>query len=86
MKTLQRELSELRAARDIKNGELFQEFFVKPIYKELDELKAAYSCDSLKELSRIKGKKEGLTYFISLLKSIDEEIKIKESQLKPDEE
>ncbi len=85
MTTLRREINDLIEARDVKNSEVFQKYFVQPVYERLDALKAAYDCDTLKELHRLKGEKAGLKFFINLLKSIDENIKIKENQLKADE-
>lgn len=86
MKTLQQELDELRAIRDIKNGKLFKEFLVNPIYAEIGKLGKAYDCENIEELATLKGKYEAHTFFIGLLKKIDEDIEIKESQLKSDEE
>lgn len=54
-------------------SEEFQEYFMKPLYKEIDTLKASYSCDSLKELYRLKGKKEGLDFLITRLKQFEED-------------
>ena len=48
---------------------------MKPLYEEMDKLKDAYDCDSLKELATLKGKKDGLKYLIELLKRTDVEIK-----------
>jgi len=53
----------------------FQEYLVKPIREELDKQKNAYDCESLRELATVKGKKQGLTFFIDTLKKIDQEIK-----------
>lgn len=72
-----RELQELKEAQDCKNSEIFQKYFVSPVYKELENLKSAYSCETLRELSRIKGKKEGLEFFLKLLKKVDENHKLK---------
>lgn len=46
----------------------FQELVMKPIIKELDSLKAAYDCDTVKEMARLKGKREGLRIVIDRLK------------------
>lgn len=53
----------------------FQEYLVKPVYAELDKQKNAYDCESLRELSVVKGKKQGLGFLIDLLKGVDQEIK-----------
>jgi len=53
----------------------FQEYLVKPIREELDKQKNAYDCESLRELATVKGKKQGLTFFINTLKNIDQDIK-----------
>lgn len=76
--TLHKELQELKTVIDIKNGALFQKYFVEPVYREVEKLKDAYDCESLRELATVKGKKQGLTFFIKLLKQIDEDFKVKE--------
>lgn len=53
----------------------FQEFLVKPVLEELDKQKNAYDCESLRELSVIKGKKQGLMFLINTLKNVDQDIK-----------
>ena len=53
----------------------FQEYLVKPIREELEKQKNAYDCGSLRELATVKGKKQGLTFFIDTLKKIDQDIK-----------
>ncbi len=53
----------------------FQEFLVKPVFAEMDKQKNAYDCESLRELSVVKGKKQGLEFFIKLLKGVDQDIK-----------
>lgn len=53
----------------------FQELVMKPIFKELDGLKYAYDCDSLRELQTLKGKKQGIKFLIELLKDVDVDIK-----------
>lgn len=83
---LQKELNELYDARTCKDSSIFQKYFVEKMKKELDSMRYAYSCDTLKELNRLKGKREGLKYFFTLLKNIDEDIKIKENQLRSDSE
>ena len=53
----------------------FQENLVKPIREEIEKQKNAYDCESLRELATVKGKKQGLTFFINTLKNIDQDIK-----------
>ena len=84
--TLQKEINELEEVKVLKNSSLFQKYFAQPVFDELNGMKSAYSCDTLKELHRLKGKREGLKFFLSLLKSIDEDYKIKKAQLKADTE
>jgi len=52
-------------------SEAFQTFIMKPLYEELDKQKNAYECESLKELWRVKGKKDGLKFLIDTLKRVD---------------
>lgn len=53
----------------------FQEFLVKPMKEELEKLKNAYDCESLRELATMKGKKQGLLFLLTTLKNIDLDIK-----------
>jgi len=53
----------------------FQEFLVKPMKEELEKLKNAYDCESLRELATVKGKKQGLLFLLTTLKNIDLDIK-----------
>lgn len=53
----------------------FQEYLVKPVLEELDKQKNAYDCESLRELSIVKGKKQGLLFLINTLKNVDQDIK-----------
>lgn len=72
------ELEELyNVKRMVESGE-FQKYFAEPLYKELEDLKPAYDCDSLKELHTLKGKKQGLELFTGILKSIPTLVKNKE--------
>lgn len=52
-------------------SEVFQTFIMKPLYEELDKQKNAYDCESLKELWRVKGKKDGIKFLIDTLKRVD---------------
>lgn len=67
-------------------SEAFQTFIVKPMWEEMDKLKVAYDCESLRELSTIKGKKQGLQFLIGILKGIDLEIKNTRYELENSEE
>ena len=53
----------------------FQEFIMKPLYEEMDKLKNAYDCESLRELSALKGKRQGLKFIIGILKQVDTDTK-----------
>lgn len=67
-------------------SEGFQTFIVKPMYEEIDKLKGAYDCDTLKELYRIKGKKQGLKFLIDILKRVDLDLKNTKLELESSEE
>lgn len=73
--TNQEKLQELYNLKRYIESKEFQEYIMKPLYQEIDELKASYDCESLRELAAIKGKKQGLHYLIKRLKIIDTEIK-----------
>jgi hypothetical protein len=53
----------------------FQEFLVKPMKEEMEKLRNAYDCESLRELATTKGKKQGLLFLLNTLKNIDMDIK-----------
>ena len=53
----------------------FQELVMKPLFSELDSLKNAYDCESLRELNTLKGKKQGIVFLLNLLKQNDQERK-----------
>ena len=67
-------------------SEAFQTFIVKPMKEEMNKLKSAYDCESLRELSTVKGKRQGLQFFIDVLKGIDSEIKNTAYELENSEE
>jgi hypothetical protein len=77
METLKAQLNELQGLKSAIESNVFQDKIMKPIFKELDKQKNAYDCESLRELSTIKGKKYGLKFILKTLKSIDQEIKDK---------
>jgi len=80
------ELSELYEARECKNSRIFQKFFAKPMMEKFDKLGKSYDCYSLEDLNALKGEAKAVKYFINLMKEIDSEIKIQESELKSDAE
>lgn len=55
--------------------EAFQINIMQPLFKELDKLKDAYDCESLREMATLKGKKQGLMFLVKRLKEIENEIK-----------
>ena len=63
----------LRELRGNIESEIFQEKIMKPLYAELERVKNAYDCESLRELSTMKGKKQGLKFIIELLKRVQNE-------------
>lgn len=78
---LKQELDELWALKQKIESQEFQKYLVKPIYDELNKLKGAYECESLRELNTLKGKKQGLMFFIGLLKQVDLDLKNKKYEL-----
>ena len=71
----------LRLRQEIE-GEMFQKYLVKPIYKEMETLKASYDCSSLRELATQKGKKQGLDFLLKLLKIVNEDFNKLTQELK----
>lgn len=67
-------------------SEAFQTFIVKPMKDEMDKLKNAYDCESLRELATMKGKKQGLQFLIDILKGIELDIKNTRYELENSEE
>lgn len=80
--TLQQEFELLRELKGNIESEAFQERIMKPIYKELDKVKNAYDCESLRELATVKGKKQGLMFLIKTIKSIHTDFNDKWEELK----
>jgi hypothetical protein len=68
-------LEELYSLKNFVESNEFQKFIMKPLFEELDKQKNAYDCKTLMELATIKGKKQGLTFLIKLLKGIELQIK-----------
>lgn len=78
---LKDEVNELRDFVFHIESPVFQEYIMKPLYKELDDMKGAYSCESLKELARLKGKREGLEFIKHLIKVAQEAYQSKLEEL-----
>lgn len=72
---LERELNELADVELFLQNENVQKHFLKPFDDELNELKDAYDCDTLKELHFTKGKKKGLLFLAETEESIHNRIK-----------
>jgi hypothetical protein len=64
----------------------FQERLVKPLYAEMESLGKAYDQNSLRELATLKGRRQGLKFFIGLLKQVDIDLKNKKYELESSEE
>jgi hypothetical protein len=73
--TLQAKLDELFSLKLKIQSKEFQDYIVKPVFEELNRQKEAYNCQTLKELSYIKGKRDGLLFLINIFKGIDTDIK-----------
>jgi len=71
----EKEFYKLRDLKGNIESEAFQEMIIKPIFTELESLKNAYDCQSLRELSEVKGKKIGLKFIIKLFKQINTDYK-----------
>ena len=67
---MKKKFEELTRMVEMVESSEFQEFVMKPIMEEMDTLKNAYDCQSLRELSTVKGKKQGLKFIIEVLKQI----------------
>lgn len=73
--TPQEKLSELYELKIKIESKEFQHYIMKPLYEELDSLGKAYEQNSLRELATLKGRKQGLSFIIKLLKEIDAQVK-----------
>jgi hypothetical protein len=78
---LNQEFNELLSMRQMIETAEFQKFIMQPLLEEIDKLKDAYDCQSLRELSTVKGKKQGLSWLIENLKQIDCDYKNKKREL-----
>lgn len=74
---LQLELNELNALRGVFDSEEFKKYVLAPVQAELETLKNAYDCESLRELHTIKGKKQGLRIFLDIVENISTRIENK---------
>lgn len=81
MSELQLELNELLELKGMIGSDVFQKFFFTPIKKELDNLKSAYDCQTLNELNRLKGRKDGLELFFNVIERIDTDIANKKYEI-----
>jgi len=78
--TLNLELDELFRVKQMVEDELFQKYFARPMYEALDAMKPAYSCETLKELATLKGKRQGIELFTDILKNLPMEIRNKKHE------
>lgn len=72
--TNKEKLEQLYEVHNAISSNPFQECIMKPLFEELDSLKSAYDCKTLSELSTLKGKKQGLTTLIDILKQVERDI------------
>lgn len=79
--TLQEEVTALRDIKITIETPMFQDYIMKPLFKEMESMKGAYSCETLRELSRLKGKREGLQFIIDRIKIFQEEYEMKNHEL-----
>lgn len=68
---LETKFSMLSDLRGYIETESFQTFVMKPIFEELNKLKDAYDCETLRELATVKGKKQGLKTILKVLKQVE---------------
>jgi hypothetical protein len=81
MTTLKSEFDDLWDLKIKIESKNFQERLVKPLYEEMESLGKAYDQNSLRELATLKGRRQGLKFFIELLKQVDIDIKNKKFEL-----
>ena len=79
--TTKEEYAELHEVKRMIEGELFQKYIVERVRAYQDTLKAAYSCDTLKEIANIRGQKKGSDQFFNILKDIDKDFVNKKFEL-----
>lgn len=81
-KQVAEELAKLNSLAGMIESDEFQEYIYKPLQAELDKLKDAYDCDSLRELATLKGKKWGLQQFFNKVKDTHGKIRSLREDLK----
>lgn len=72
---MKEKLQQLYDLKLVIESKAFQDNIIKPLYKELEKIKDAYDCKTMNELAIMKGRKQGLTAMIKILKGIDNDIK-----------
>lgn len=77
-------LKELYEARNMTKSDEFQKYFATPMKEYMSKQAKAYDCKDINELSTVKGRYEAVKYFISLIKQIEEDIRV--AELKSDAE
>jgi hypothetical protein len=77
------ELQELYTLKMFIESQSFQRYLLQPLKDEIKKLRYAYDCQSLRELSTVKGKSQGLKFIIRLIKNIETRIKDLEIQDNP---
>lgn len=82
MDELKLELEALNNLKGMVHSDTFKKFILDPMTAELNGLKSAYDCDSLKQLYTVKGKKQGMETFFSLIENIDTKIENKNQDIK----
>ena len=82
---LKEELDELWDLKLKIESQGFQKHIMKPLYEELDSLKPAYDCQTLRELATLKGKRQGLKQLIEILQQVDVDIRNKKDELETEE-
>ena len=66
---LEKELDEMTLLYSQLSSDVFQRNIVAKIQSELDELKPAYKCESLREMATLKGKANALEKVLNLIDS-----------------
>lgn len=69
------ELNELQEFKAMVQSRLFQKYLMEPIKNEIDGLKRAYDCGSVKEIAELKGKYKGLKFVVDILKQNENKTK-----------
>lgn len=77
MSEIKLELAELQDFKGMINSDIFKKFILDPMQAQMNDLKSAYDCESLKQLYAVKGKKQGLQVFFNLIENIETKIENK---------